>query len=79
MFEESEQHLIRLGDASIASPFTARRTSIESVLTVIRQGIYSLTHSLIHSLTYLLTYLLTYSCKVVAHWSPLSKCTRYWR
>ncbi len=54
MFEESEQHLIRLGDASIASPFTARRTSIESVLTVIRQGIYSLTHLL----TYLLTYLL---------------------
>jgi manganese-transporting P-type ATPase len=29
---------IKLGDASIASPFTARRTSIDSVLTVLRQG-----------------------------------------
>lgn len=35
---ESEPSIVKLGDASIASPFTAKRTSIDSVLTVIRQG-----------------------------------------
>eukprot|EP01038_Epipyxis_sp_PR26KG_P009601 gene9601-12930_t len=42
MLEMQEQDLdptvVKLGDASIASPFTSRRTSIDSVLTVMRQG-----------------------------------------
>ena len=39
-FREQEQDptIIKLGDASIASSFTSRRTSIDAVLTVIRQG-----------------------------------------
>jgi cation-transporting ATPase 13A1 len=36
--QDSDPTLIKLGDASIASPFTARRTSIDVVLTVLRQG-----------------------------------------
>ena len=35
---EQDPTIVKLGDASIASPFTSRRTSIDSVLTVIRQG-----------------------------------------
>ena len=36
--QEQDPTIVKLGDASIASPFTARRTSIDSVLTVMRQG-----------------------------------------
>lgn len=36
--QERDPTIVKLGDASIASPFTARRTSIDSVLTVLRQG-----------------------------------------
>jgi len=36
--QEMDPTIVKLGDASIASPFTARRTSIDSVLSVIRQG-----------------------------------------
>lgn len=36
--QERDPTIIKLGDASLASAFTARRTSIDSVLTVIRQG-----------------------------------------
>ena len=34
----SDPTTVKPGDASIASPFTARRTSIDSVLTVLKQG-----------------------------------------
>jgi cation-transporting ATPase 13A1 len=36
--QSTDPTIVRLGDASIASPFTARRTSIDCVLTVLRQG-----------------------------------------
>ena len=36
--QEMDPTIVKLGDASIASPFTSRRTSIDAVLTVIRQG-----------------------------------------
>ena len=36
--QESDPTIVKLGDASVASPFTARRTSVDSVLTVLRQG-----------------------------------------
>ena len=36
--QEKDPTIVKLGDASIASPFTARRTSIDCVLTVMRQG-----------------------------------------
>ena len=36
--QEADPTIVKLGDASIASPFTARRTSVDSVLTVLRQG-----------------------------------------
>jgi cation-transporting ATPase 13A1 len=36
--QEQDPTVVKLGDASIASPFTSRRTSIDAVLTVLRQG-----------------------------------------
>lgn len=36
--QEADPTIVKLGDASIASPFTARRTSVDCVLTVLRQG-----------------------------------------
>ena len=36
--QEQDPTIVKLGDASIASPFTSRRTSIDAVMTVLRQG-----------------------------------------
>jgi len=36
--QEKDPAIVQLGDASIASPFTAKRTSVECVLAVVRQG-----------------------------------------
>ena len=36
--QNMDPSVVKFGDASIASPFTARRTSVDSVLTVLRQG-----------------------------------------
>lgn len=36
--QERDPTIVKLGDASIAAPFTARRTSIDSVVTLICQG-----------------------------------------
>lgn len=36
--QENDPTIVKLGDASIASPFTSRRTSIDAVVTVVRQG-----------------------------------------
>jgi len=36
--QEQDPTVVKLGDASIASPFTCRRTSVDAVLSVIRQG-----------------------------------------
>lgn len=36
--QDVDPTIVKLGDASIASPFTARRTSVDCVLTVLRQG-----------------------------------------
>lgn len=36
--QEQDPSIVKLGDASIASPFTTKRTSVDSVLAIIRQG-----------------------------------------
>ena len=36
--QQQDATIVKLGDASIASPFTARRTSIDVVLTLLKQG-----------------------------------------
>jgi magnesium-transporting ATPase (P-type) len=36
--QDIDPTVVKLGDASVASPFTARRTSVDCVLTVLRQG-----------------------------------------
>jgi cation-transporting ATPase 13A1 len=36
--QEEDPTVVKLGDASIAAPFTCRRTSVDSVLTVLRHG-----------------------------------------
>jgi len=36
--QERDPSLVRLGDASIASPFTSKRVSVDCVLAVVRQG-----------------------------------------
>lgn len=36
--QENDPTIVQLGDASIASPFTAKRTSVACVISVVRQG-----------------------------------------
>ena len=36
--QQQDSTVVKLGDASIASPFTARRTSIDVVLSLLKQG-----------------------------------------
>jgi cation-transporting ATPase 13A1 len=36
--EEADKPLVQLGDASIASPFTAKTSSVQAVIHIIRQG-----------------------------------------
>jgi len=36
--QQQDATVVKLGDASIASPFTARRTSVDVVLTLLKQG-----------------------------------------
>ena len=36
--DDAQPHVVRLGDASIAAPFSARSTSVECTLRLIRQG-----------------------------------------
>ncbi len=36
--QQQDPTVVKLGDASVASPFTSRRTSIDCVLSVVRQG-----------------------------------------
>jgi len=36
--QENDPAIVQLGDASIASPFTAKRTSVQCVISVVRQG-----------------------------------------
>lgn len=36
--QEQDPSIVKLGDASIASPFTTKRTSVDSVLAILRQG-----------------------------------------
>lgn len=71
--QQEDPTIVKLGDASIASPFTARRTSIECISTVLRLG----------RCTLVTTIQVCPRLAILAQCSPpplsVCRCTRCWR
>ena len=76
--QENDPTIVKLGDASIASPFTSRRTSIDAVITVVRQGRATLVTTVeVHTLCLLhFTYFhfILFHFIVLLHFTFITKC-----